>query len=285
MRGHFRGCRRGSACSSRAIRSGPACSITSAHVRFVASTATGICRRPRDRHRMRAVSRRAGVSDGIRKAATPAEDLPELRHAPEGIAAARHANGEKFHRPVIVPVDMPAAYPRNPKSAAPRKCRLEPARDTPDTPIVVVVTGEGGAAARLSGDRDRVMMQEYHGSVIPRKAAPRSCGATQSARSKRPSVEDHCARPAGARGHRRSFRAGRRRASGYQQAATILGDVIERDLALLNAMTSAARLEARYQKFRQMGDVGLAASPAFLMLRRSGRPDERRRTRRLKSAW
>jgi len=47
------------------------------------------------------------------------------------------------------------------------------------------------------------------------------------------------------------------------QAATILGDVIERHLVTLNATSSADLLEARYQKFRQMGDVGLeAASPA-----------------------
>ena len=48
----------------------------------------------------------------------------------------------------------------------------------------------------------------------------------------------------------------------YQQAATILGDVIARHLVALNAMASSDLLEARYQKFRQMGDVGLeTASP------------------------
>ena len=49
----------------------------------------------------------------------------------------------------------------------------------------------------------------------------------------------------------------------YQLAATTLGDVIERHLVTLNAMASADLLEARYRKFRQMGDVGLeTASPA-----------------------
>jgi len=46
----------------------------------------------------------------------------------------------------------------------------------------------------------------------------------------------------------------------YGKAATILGDVIERHLVTLNATPSAALLEARYQKFRQMGDVGLEAA-------------------------
>jgi acetyl-CoA carboxylase carboxyl transferase subunit alpha len=49
----------------------------------------------------------------------------------------------------------------------------------------------------------------------------------------------------------------------YEKAATIVGDVIERHLATLNAMAPAERLDARYQKFRQMGDVGLVTvSPA-----------------------
>jgi acetyl-CoA carboxylase carboxyl transferase subunit alpha len=136
-----------------------------------------------------------------------------------------------------------------------------------DTPIVVVVTGEGGSGGALGlAIGDRVMMQEYSMySVIPPEGcasilwrdAKRKVEATEALKITAPDllalkvIDEIIPEPLGGAHH------------DYEQAAALVGDVIERDLAALNAMTSADRLDARYQKFRQMGDVGLvSASPA-----------------------
>jgi acetyl-CoA carboxylase carboxyl transferase subunit alpha len=177
---------------------------------------------------------------------------------------------EKFHRPVIVFVDTPAAYPgaeseeRGVAEAIALNLREMALLDTP---IVVVVTGEGGSGGALGlAIGDRVMMQEYSMySVIPPEGcasilwrdAKRKVEATEALKITAPDllalkvIDEIIPEPLGGAHHN------------YQEAATILGDVIERHLVTLNALPSAERLDARYQKFRQMGDVGLVnASPA-----------------------
>ena len=191
---------------------------------------------------------------------------------PEGYRKALRVMrmAEKFHRPVIVFVDTPAAYPgaeseeRGVAEAIALNLREMALLDTP---IVVVVTGEGGSGGALGlAIGDRVMMQEYSMySVIPPEGcasilwrdAKRKVEATEALKITAPDllalkvIDEIIPEPLGGAHH------------DYQQAATILGDVIERHLGTLHAMRSADLLDARYQKFRQMGDVGLeTASPA-----------------------
>jgi len=191
---------------------------------------------------------------------------------PEGYRKALRVMrmAEKFHRPVIVFVDTPAAYPgaeseeRGVAEAIALNLREMALLDTP---IVVVVTGEGGSGGALGlAIGDRVMMQEYSMySVIPPEGcasilwrdAKRKVEATEALKITAPDllalkvIDEIIPEPPGGAHH------------DYEKAATIVGDVIERHLAALNAMPSAERLDARYQKFRQMGDVGLVdMSPA-----------------------
>jgi acetyl-CoA carboxylase carboxyl transferase subunit alpha len=191
---------------------------------------------------------------------------------PEGYRKALRVMrmAEKFHRPVIVFVDTPAAYPgaeseeRGVAEAIALNLREMALLDTP---IVVVVTGEGGSGGALGlAIGDRVMMQEYSMySVIPPEGcasilwrdAKRKVEATEALKITAPDllalkvIDEIIPEPLGGAHH------------DYEKAATIVGDVIERHLATLNAMAPAERLDARYQKFRQMGDVGLVTvSPA-----------------------
>lgn len=191
---------------------------------------------------------------------------------PEGYRKALRVMrmAEKFRRPVIVFVDTPAAYPgaeseeRGVAEAIALNLREMALLETP---IVVVVTGEGGSGGALGlAIGDRVMMQEYSMySVIPPEGcasilwrdAKRKVEATEALKITAPDllalkvIDEIIPEPLGGAHH------------DYQQAATILGDVIERHLVTLNAMAPTDLVEARYRKFRQMGDVGLeTASPA-----------------------
>ena len=191
---------------------------------------------------------------------------------PEGYRKALRVMrmAEKFRRPVVVFVDTPAAYPgaeseeRGVAEAIALNLREMALLDTP---IVVVVTGEGGSGGALGlAIGDRVMMQEYSMySVIPPEGcasilwrdAKRKVEATEALKITAPDllamrvIDEIIPEPLGGAHH------------DYDQAAAILGDVIQRDLARVGAMTSTDRLNARYDKFRQMGDIGLeTASPA-----------------------
>ncbi len=85
---------------------------------------------------------------------------------------------EKFHRPIIVFVDTPAAYPgieseeRGVAEAIAVNLREMMMLDTP---IIVIVSGEGGSGGALGiAIGDRVLMQEFAiYSVIP----PEGCAA------------------------------------------------------------------------------------------------------------
>ena len=130
---------------------------------------------------------------------------------PEGYRKALRAMqmAEKFRRPVICLVDTPAAYPgmeseeRGIAEAIAVNLREMAVLNTP---ILVVVTGEGGSGGALGiAVGDTVLMQEYAVySVIP----PEGCAAIlwrdsgQEGRSRR-RAEDDGARPRGARHRRR----------------------------------------------------------------------------------
>ena len=99
---------------------------------------------------------------------------------PEGYRKALRAMrlAEKFHRPIVVFVDTPAAYPGiESEERGVAEAIAVNLRDMMmlDTPIVVIVSGEGGSGGALGiAVGDRVLMQEFAiYSVIP----PEGCAA------------------------------------------------------------------------------------------------------------
>jgi len=185
---------------------------------------------------------------------------------PEGYRKALRAMrlAEKFRRPIVVFVDTPAAYPgieseeRGVAEAIAVNLREMMLLDTP---IVVIVSGEGGSGGALGiAIGDRVLMQEFAiYSVIP----PEGCAAilwrdpakkVEAAAALKLTAPDLLAagiidgiipEPAGG-AH-----------TDPAAAAQLVDGVLERILSDVTAMTSEARLAARYDKFRNMGRAGI----------------------------
>ena len=186
---------------------------------------------------------------------------------PEGYRKALRAMklAEKFSRPVIAFIDTPAAYPgvqseeRGISEAIAFNLREMAALDTP---IVIVVHGEGGSGGALGiAIGDRILMHEFAiYSVIP----PEGCAAILWRDSKRKVeaaealkltapdllgfgiIDEIVPEPTGG-AH-----------TNHELAAALLDTALERALASVSAMDPAVRLEARYQKFRAMGSVGIS---------------------------
>ena len=185
---------------------------------------------------------------------------------PEGYRKALRAMrlAERFARPIIVFVDTPAAFPgveseeRGIAEAIAVNLREMAVLDTP---IVVLVTGEGGSGGALGlAVGDLVLMQEFAiYSVIP----PEGCAAilwrdpaqkVAAAEALKITAPDLVARgivdgivpepPGGAHGN-------------PDAAAAELDTALGEALASLQAMAPAQRLERRYQKFRGMGRLGV----------------------------
>src|SRR5262252_3905073 len=185
---------------------------------------------------------------------------------PEGYRKALRAMrmAEKFRRPVIVFVDTPAAFPGvESEERGVAEAIAVNLRDMMvlDTPIVVIVSGEGGSGGALGiAIGDRVLMQEFAiYSVIP----PEGCAAilwrdpskkVEAAEALKITAPDLLeagiidaivAEPIGG-AH-----------TDPAAAAASVERALSRSLAEVIAMPSEARLEARYSKFRNMGRLGI----------------------------
>src|SRR5262245_24661177 len=170
---------------------------------------------------------------------------------------------EKFGRPVIVFIDTPAAYPgveseeRGVAEAIALNLREMAMLETP---IVVVVCGEGGSGGALGiAVGDRILMQEFAVySVIPPEGCAailwrdsnRKVEAAEGLKITAPDllklelIDEIVKDPVGG-AH-----------LDYDAAAGLLDQAIARHLDELTSMTPAERLDARYAKFRLMGRLG-----------------------------
>jgi len=186
---------------------------------------------------------------------------------PEGYRKALRVMelAQKFGRPILAFVDTPAAYPgveseeRGVAEAIAFNLREMALLEVP---IVVTVCGEGGSGGALGiAIGDRVLMQEFAVySVIPPEGcaailwrdASRKVEAAEALKITAPDllnfglIDEIVREPTGG-AHQ-----------DYDLAADLVAAAIARHLAELGRMTVADRLEARYQKFRNMGRLGLA---------------------------
>jgi acetyl-CoA carboxylase carboxyl transferase subunit alpha len=185
---------------------------------------------------------------------------------PEGYRKALRAMrlAEKFSRSIIVFVDTPAAYPGiESEERGVAEAIAVNLRDMMmlDTPIVVIVSGEGGSGGALGiAVGDRVLMQEFAiYSVIP----PEGCAAilwrdpakkVEAAEAlkltapdllKAAIIDEIVPEPIGG-AH-----------VDPAAAAETLDRVLTRVLGEVSALGSEARLSARYDKFRNMGRLGI----------------------------
>lgn len=186
---------------------------------------------------------------------------------PEGYRKALRAMklAEKFRRPVIAFVDTPAAYPgveseeRGIAEAIALNLREMAVLDVP---IVVVVHGEGGSGGALGiAVGDRILMSEFAiYSVIPPegcaailwRSSERKVEAAEALRITAPDllrlglIDEIVPEPVGG-AH-----------ANHDRAAALLDGPLWNALRDVAALDSASRLERRYEKFRQMGSVGLS---------------------------
>jgi acetyl-CoA carboxylase carboxyl transferase subunit alpha len=185
---------------------------------------------------------------------------------PEGYRKALRVMqmAEKFARPIICFVDTPAAYPgieseeRGVAEAIALNLREMAVLDVP---VIVVVHGEGGSGGALGiAVGDRVLMHEFAiYSVIPPEGcaailwrdANRKVQAADALKITAPDllalgvIDAIIAEPVGG-AH-----------TAPQAAGELLDAALTQALAEVSALSSEARLDQRYAKFRAMGQVGI----------------------------
>jgi acetyl-CoA carboxylase carboxyl transferase subunit alpha len=185
---------------------------------------------------------------------------------PEGYRKALRAMrlAEKFRRPIVVFVDTPAAYPGiESEERGVAEAIAVNLRDMMllDTPIIVIVSGEGGSGGALGiAVGDRVLMQEYAiYSVIP----PEGCAAilwrdpakkVEAAEAlkitapdllKAGIIDEIIREPIGG-AH-----------TDAAAAAALVSEALDRVLYEVSALDTNTRLALRYDKFRNMGRLGV----------------------------
>jgi acetyl-CoA carboxylase carboxyl transferase subunit alpha len=184
---------------------------------------------------------------------------------PEGYRKALRAMklAEKFGRPIIAFVDTPAAYPGiDSEERGVAEAIAVNLRDMMllDTPVIVIVAGEGGSGGALGiAIGDRVLMQEFAiYSVIP----PEGCAALvwRDSGKKAEAAEALKLTAPDLLGFRIIDEIIKEPVGGAHTdpdaAARTVDEVLSRALAEVSALDSAARLDARYEKFRNMGRLG-----------------------------
>jgi acetyl-CoA carboxylase carboxyl transferase subunit alpha len=185
---------------------------------------------------------------------------------PEGYRKALRTMklAEKFGRPIIVFVDTPAAYPgieseeRGVAEAIAVNLREMMLLETP---VIVIVSGEGGSGGALGiAIGDRVLMQEFAiYSVIP----PEGCAALVWRDSSKKAeaaaalkltapdllgfniIDEIIKEPVGG-AH-----------TDPDGAARAVDAALTRSLAEVSALDVQTRLQRRYEKFRNMGRLGI----------------------------
>lgn len=188
---------------------------------------------------------------------------------PEGYRKALRVMkiAEKFSRPIFCFVDTPGAYPgidaeeRGQAEAIAYNIR-EMARI--DVPVIVTVTGEGGSGGALAiavGDEILIMEHAIYSVISPEgcaailwKDASRAEEAAEGLRLTAPHLLDLglvdriVPEPVGG-AH-----------TSHEQAARMLDKYLIEALERSQRFTPEERVEARYEKFRRMGELGLETS-------------------------
>ncbi len=166
----------------------------------------------------------------------------------------------KFGRPILTLIDTPGAYPgidaeeRGQAEAIARNLR-EMVRLP--VPIIVTVTGEGGSGGALAiavGDRVNILENSFYSVISPEGCAAimwRDATKAETAASalkitakdlKELGIVDEIVPEPEGGAH-----------VDAEGAAQLLGEVLDRQLVALSQQPTNDLLEARYEKFRKMG--------------------------------
>jgi acetyl-CoA carboxylase carboxyl transferase subunit alpha len=185
---------------------------------------------------------------------------------PEGYRKALRAMkmAAKFNRPIIVFVDTPAAYPGiESEERGVAEAIAVNLREMMliDTPIIVIVSGEGGSGGALGiAVGDRVLMQEFAiYSVIPPEGcaailwrdAAKKVEAAEALKITAPDllraaiIDAVVPEPVGG-AH-----------TNPEEASRLVDEALARTLAEVGALAPEQRLDARYATCRNMGRFGI----------------------------